>query len=43
MKDEAHGRIFTDAESAEGVMVGLTRNLNATWEDHPFQEIQKNS
>ena len=28
--------VFTNAESAEGITVGLTRNLNATWEDHPI-------
>lgn len=35
--------IFTNAESAERIMYGVTQHLNANWEEHPLREIQQNS
>ena len=34
--------VFTNAESAERIMYGVTQNLNANWEEHPLREIQQN-
>jgi len=34
--------VFTNAESAQRIMYGVTKNLNANWEEHPLREIQQN-
>jgi hypothetical protein len=33
--------VFTNAESAERIMYGVTRGLNATWEEQPLPQIQQ--
>jgi len=34
--------VFTNAESAERIMCGVTKNLNGNWEEHPLRKIQQN-
>jgi len=35
--------VFTNAQSAERIMYGVTQHLNANWKEHPLREIQQNS
>lgn len=35
--------VFTNAQSAERIMYGVTQHLNANWEEHPLRQIQQNS
>jgi transposase-like protein len=35
--------IFTNAESAERIMDGVTEHLNANWQAHPHRQIQQNA
>lgn len=35
--------VFTNAESAERIMYGVTEHLNANWQDHPLRQIQQNA
>ena len=35
--------VFTNAESSGRMMYGVTRGLNATWEEHPLPQIQQNA
>ncbi len=34
--------VFTNAESAERILYGVAKNLNANGEEHPLREIQQN-
>jgi len=34
--------VFTNAESTERIMYGVTQKLNTNWEEHPLREIQQN-
>jgi putative transposase len=36
-------RVFTNAESAERIMHGVTEHLNANWQEHPLRQIQPNA
>jgi hypothetical protein len=33
--------VFTNAESAERIMYGVTEHLNANWQAHPLHQIQQ--
>lgn len=33
--------VFTNAESAERIMYGVTRHLNGNWQEHPLRQIQQ--
>ncbi len=33
--------VFTNAESAERIMYGVTKHLNANWQGHPLRQIQQ--
>ncbi len=35
--------VFTNADSAERIMYGVARGLNANWEEHPLRQIQQNA
>jgi transposase-like protein len=35
--------VFTNAESAERIMYGVTQHLNANWKEHPLRQIQQNA
>ncbi len=35
--------VFTNAASSERIMYGITRGLNANWEEHPLPQIQQNA
>jgi len=35
--------VFTNAESAERIMYGVTEHLNANWQVPPLRQIQKNA
>lgn len=33
--------VFTNAESAERIMYGVTQHLNTNWQEHPLRQIQQ--
>jgi transposase-like protein len=35
--------VFTNAESAERIVYGVSQHLNANWEEHPLRQIQRNA
>ncbi len=35
--------VFTNAESAERIMYGVSQHLNTNWQEHPLRQIQQSA